>query len=62
MTKAKGDNMKNKKETKTLDNNLSNNAMMMDHILGSAPNPFKKRKEEQKRRRSKSENESNSLE
>ncbi|MCM1992770.1 hypothetical protein [Oceanirhabdus seepicola] len=42
--------MKNKKETKTLENNLSNNAMMMDHVLGSAPNPFRNKKEEQKRK------------
>ena len=57
MRKVKVINMKNKKETKTLENNLSNNAMMMDHVLGSAPNPFKNKKEEQRRARSKSQNE-----
>ncbi len=58
---GEGDNMKNKKETGTLENNLSNNAMMMDHILGSTSSPFKNRKEE-KRENSIIENESNIVE
>jgi len=54
--------MKNKKETKTLENNLSNNAMMMDHVLGSAANPFKNKREEQKRQPSIPDNERNDVE
>ncbi|WBW95297.1 hypothetical protein [Oceanirhabdus sp. W0125-5] len=52
--------MKNKKESGTLENNLSNNAMMMDHVLGSSANPFKER--QRKRKGLTSENQKNNME